>query len=55
MKNKSLPFIFGVVLLAVCLIGIFVTILNDKEVSGFLIGYTGALCGILVKYIFDKH
>ncbi len=58
MKNKPLPFIFGIVLLAACLIIMFVMILNNKEVPVFLIGFTGALCGILInliKDIFGKH
>lgn len=58
MKNKPLPFVFGIVLLIACLIIIFVMILNNKEVPIFLIGFTGALCGIminLIKDIFGKH
>ena len=58
MKNKTLPFVFCIVLLIVCLIIIFVMILNNKEVPIFLIGFTGALCGILInliKDIFGKH
>ncbi len=58
MKNKSLPLIFGMVLLAACLIIIFVMILNNKDVPVFLIGFTGALCGILInliKDVFGEH
>lgn len=55
MESKAI--VIDAALLFLCLIYIGNKILHHEEIPGFLIGFTGTLCGILIKCVYDmrKH
>ena len=42
-------------LMMLCLIYIAVRLLQKEEVPGFAIGFAGALCGILIRCVYEKR
>lgn len=52
MKNKTV--IVGGLVLFLCLFFIAIKTLQNEEIPGLLIGFTGALCVLLFRCIFDS-
>ena len=53
MDNK--PVIAAGVLLILCLICIAVQLFQHTEIPGFLLAFTGVVCGFLLKCLYDNH